>query len=235
MEDGVTFLERPMVHDSNDVVIWRGDGVSGNSISNLGSGGSSYDLVGSGASVTTGAAPFWSSFNSDAEFYQSANMAFGVSLTSGITISCWIYTSAPSSLDRIIIKQNNATWAGSPIYPVGLIMQGSTEVRAVVNDAAAQVVATSVGVGAWHHAGLTVNAAQDTLEFYVDGISKGADTISGGLDLDNDNGPWCLGGRTNSNFFGGNIWDARIATTVRPAAWFQNSYVRGLRFFGTYA
>jgi len=226
----MTFLERPMSADSNDVILWRGSGISGANIANEGLGGSSFDLTSSGASVRTATASFWDAFDpNNSEFYKSADMAFGFSLAAGLTMSCWALALSPGDLDRVMLKQNNSGWTGSPIYPVAMLVETTGTLWQATFNTNETISAARVN-GMWTHLGVTVDAAGTTGEFFVNGSSVGTTSISGGIDLENNDGPWCLGGRTTTDFFGGKLWDARVASTVRSAAWFRESYLRGKRF-----
>lgn len=226
----MTFIERPIPEDSNDVAVWHGDATSGTTLSNVGSGGSSWDMTSSGASVNTAAAPFYSSvYPNNSEHYATSNQAFGT-WSNGITFSCWLLPENYTTNQRVFMKQNAPTWTGSPLYAIGFFQPNSSTIRLSIN-AGETTIDGSVPQSIWHHVGFTFNAAGTTLELFVDGVSAGTDT-AGGFDTGGDNGPWILGGNTNDDDFSGKIWHPRIANTMRSAEWFEASYVRGLRFFG---
>jgi len=226
----MTFIERPMPTDSADICVWR-DSISGATVQNEGSGGSTYDLTSSGGvSVDTMAAPFFSALATSSQAYLTGNVA-QFDMSSGFAISCWLRTTTVGSLDRVLLKQNQSGWT-SPQYDTALIFDSSANLSGgYIGGNVSATGADDVAAGEWVHTGVTINSAEDTYKFYLRGILIGSDTYS--ASLGSDNGPWYVGGRAGGDNFQGHIWDVRIAQTERPLSWFKESYVRGLRFFGS--
>lgn len=85
----MTFLERPIPTDNNDVCIWR-DRISGAVIENEGTGGPTYNLTSSGGiSVDTAQYPFFSAIVCNPQYYKTDNVA-QFDISNGFTISAWI-------------------------------------------------------------------------------------------------------------------------------------------------
>jgi hypothetical protein len=228
----MTFLERPIPTDNNDVCIWR-DRISGAVIENEGTGGSAYNLTSSGGvSVDTHPCPFFSSIITINQTYSTPSVP-QFDVTNGLTISMWIKANNFSASDFIFSKRNavpvGSSYDTASYLNSSLLLSGGTQGNIITisgPDAFAK--------GEWAHIGVTVAPGGTTCSFYLNGELIGSASRSGSLGT--NLGPWTIGGPNSGAiwYFRGWIWDIRIATIERPLKWFKDTVARGQRFMGSW-
>jgi hypothetical protein len=224
----MTFLERPMPTDNNDVCIWR-DRISGAVIENEGTGGSAYNLTSSGGvRVDTHPCPFFFSIITISQTYSTPSVP-QFDVTNGLTISMWIKSNNFNASDFIFSKRNavpiGSSYDTASYLNSSLLLSGGTQ-NNIITISGPDVFAK----GEWAHIGVTVAPGGTTCSFYLNGELIGSTSRSGSLGT--NLGPWTIGGPNDgtTSHFKGFIWDVRVATIERSANWFYQSYDRGITF-----
>lgn len=161
--------------------------------------------------------------------FESLNPVVDPVITNGFTISGWVKLQGPTSAnDYIIAKQNNELFTGTPGIPVALIGNSNDTVSAYVNFGGPTTTLlvsstndTALQDHAWSHIGLTINAANDTFNLYVNGRLHATSALVAVPDW-GASGPWMLSGHTTTTAdgFNGQLFDFRVAEIERDEAWF---------------
>jgi len=205
---------------------WQFDECSGGTANNNGSA-TSIDGTWSGSGGTNTAIGTCTSGNSAHARYNGATGKFNASLdfddgddivtvtdnasldlTSGLSISAWVNTSA-NEADNVIVSKGTS-------YELGVDGSGNVYwdgVGAQVDDGAGRVA-----TGSWQH--IVITNDDTTVTYYVNGVSTGTD--SAGVDVNNATN--LIIGGDSTNFFDGQIDDVRIFNYTLSAAQIRKLY-----------
>lgn len=241
-ETGATY---PAI-DSFDTQRWGflSSSIVGSDVANEGTEGSTFDLTSANSTGWIDGSPqdvvdivinndhsgMSSKFNLR---YETTVSIASPSTSNGFTVSGWVrLQGSTGNNDYIILKQFDNTFTGTPGLGIAMLVNSDKTVRVWVNggDVANDTILSSTTddlallTDVWTHIGFTINAANDTLNIYVNGKLH-ATTPLAAAPIWGD-GPWCVGGRTENvvDGFNGHMFDWRVAEVERDAAWFKSMW-----------
>lgn len=222
--------------DNFDIIIWRMNDPTGSKITNVGTSGSQADLTAS-ANVLFARAGIYDRAN---EFRGQFPASFATAsstvkpIDSGFSVSTWVYPHQFLT-GVLVVKHFDTTTTFVPNSPIVMGLTGSTgqayvQVRttALAQNSFAIAESRSLNLADWNHIGFVVSAS--SILYYQNGDLHYTASINGVVDW-GSNGWWAVGGLPTAGALGvdAKLDEVRVANTIRPAEWWREVYVRGLR------
>jgi hypothetical protein len=235
---GVVTASNRLDQDSDDIIVWRLNEITGSEIINYGSSGSIANLTGTANILYNRAGIYDEALEFRGQFapsYASSNNTV-TPVETGFTVSSWIYPYRfPAG---IIVAKNTTTGSldaaasiilgitGAFGYPFAQVRTTGSPQNVLTLD-----VSRSIALYAWNHLGFTVNATD--VKFYLNGDHVKSMNIIGNVDYAN-NGWWAVGGTPPLGTDSGDykLNEIRIANTVRQDRWWKDIYTKGIRAQG---
>lgn len=140
----------------------------------------------------------------------------GLDITGDLTIEAWVKMESISSANHTIVAKDVS---GSRGYNFFL----NTSTIGFIIDTTLVTQAHEITTSGWHHIVIAYDASAGSVEYYVDGVSKGTDT---GLptSIPDSSANFSIGASGFGDYFDGPIKDVRIWSDVRTDAEIADNY-----------
>lgn len=214
---------------------WKLDDASGGAVDS-GSAGTNLSEAGSAGGLAYNAplpvgrgARF--SGSSGVTRFQGAKDA-GMAITTAATIAVWVRLESVSGTQALVCCETNQGSNSQPYNTLAIsVVAGALRAWCTTTSqtgSGQSVSGGTVGVGADHLVGVTFGAS--TLTVWLDGVAVATLSTNGGtLYTAGSNQRWTIGDLTGpGERLAGRVSDARVYDTAKAAAWWQETYERGV-------